>query len=145
MTTAKTAARPQAPDKRRRPASMTVAAVLFVIIGVLSILAGVTTLSSLNSDVSHGQAVSEQSWVVMYAEFVIGALEIVLGGLMFRPGMPWVRQLALCLCTLGVITDVASLVLHRALTVVDLVVNLGLIVALVRPDGRTWFSRESAA
>jgi hypothetical protein len=117
-----------------------VAAVL-ILFGALGIILGVFDIYVLNSHLSRGKVISGEARVAVYAALALGLLEIVVGSFVLRPGgRGWIRSAAIAICALGVVGDIASLASGTAQTVVGLVVNIAIIVALTRNQAKEWFN-----
>jgi hypothetical protein len=141
---------------RHRPTGLTILALLFIIAGAFTLLAGITTLETALSQAS-GPILTdlEALFIPLGIEFLCIASFVVALGL-FTVKSWWVWLVAIVLSTIGLVVNVISLVIPNMLTIaitgalVGIAINAIVLYYLSRKNVRQYFGkmatpRESAS
>ena len=119
-----------ADQTRERPRQVTIASVLLVIFGGLSLMLAMLLLSIVNDE----SGVPAWLYVLVYAQFLLAGLQ-VLSGVFVWLGKAWARTAAMVVCVINLVGAVLSLVsgaIPQAIT--GAAVNIALLWLLAREE-----------
>jgi hypothetical protein len=134
-----------------RPTGLTILAVLFVIAGSFTLLAGITTLETAVAQAS-GPILTELGvlFIPLGIEILcIGSFVVALG--LFTVKSWWVWLVAVVLSTTGLVVNIVSLVIPNMFTIavagalVGIVINAIVLYYLSRKNVRQYFGNKASA
>jgi hypothetical protein len=136
---------------RHRPTGLTILAVLFIIAGAFSLLAGITTLETALARAS-GPILTdlEVLFIPLGIEILCIASFVVALGL-FTVKSWWVWLVAVVLSTIGLVVNVVSLVIPNMFTIavvgalVGIAINAIILYYLSRRNVRQYFGNNKAS
>lgn len=146
-------------DASTRPAPVTLAVKLVIVMAVLGVLGGVAVFADLGAlreqavaAAGANQAVADTAVTVAVASgvagAVIGAAVWLVFGLLAGRGRGWARIVVTVLAALTVLSGLTALASPALLLVVGLlrlVVAVAVVVLLFRPESNRWFAQVKAA
>ena len=136
---------------RHRPTGLTILALLFIIAGAFTLLAGITTLETALAQAS-GPILTdlEALFIPLGIEILCIASFVVALGL-FTVKSWWVWLVAIVLSTIGLVVNVVSLVIPNMFTIaitgalVGIVINAIVLYYLSRRNVRLYFGNKAGA
>ena len=136
---------------RHRPTGLTILALLFIIAGAFTLLAGITTLETALAQAS-GPILTdlEALFIPLGIEILCIASFVVALGL-FTVKSWWVWLVAVVLSTIGLVVNVVSLVIPNMLTIaitgalVGIAINAIVLYYLSRKNVRQYFGNKAGA
>jgi hypothetical protein len=134
---------------RHRPTGLTILALLFIIAGAFTLLAGITTLESALGRASVPILTDlEALFIPLGIEILCIASFVVALGL-FTVKSWWVWLVAIVLSTIGLVVNVVSLVIPNMFTitgpVVGIAINAIILYYLSRRNVRLYFGNKAGA
>jgi hypothetical protein len=133
-----------------RPTGLTILAILFIIAGAFTLLAGITTLETALAQAS-GPILTELELLIIplgIEILCIGSFVVALG--LFTVKNWWVWLVAVVLSTIGLVVNVVSLVIPNMFTIVaagaivGIAINAIILYYLSRRNVRQYFGNNKA-